>query len=836
MNSFNMQTIDLSNIFSEADVEEKIILPLFKELGLIRGISDYRLRVPIPMTLGRQKITKEADIIIYKDKKPFVVIEAKKKTEKLDDDVISQLDSYAIWSCAKYGVACNGREFVIRGYLQGNERVYLVKKSLSKLDIDLIKDAFGAKDNQDGDISVRLVADQSESFSTLLKDIHQDIRNIDKLDPTNAFDGWSKLLFMKINEEKWAAAHSGKQRLSYKKFIEEKEAENAANYINQRFKETCNAYPRIFGENSNEEIGLSLNVIEKILERLDGYHINEIPMDVKGKAFEIFLSSTFRGKGLGQFFTPRQVVDFMISIVNININTTLLDPACGTGGFLIKGFQRIKKIVTETPDEVFTSWGTSKQKFIDEHLKESQIFGIDAEPRATKTSKMNMIMWGDGENVVRGNGLDTKDITNTEYPFNDKKVSLILANPPFGNKEKETQILKKYDLYNKYNIEKTECLFIERAINILEPDGELAIVIPDGVLACEPTKCVRQLIRKYAKINAVISLPKHTFTPSGVQTISTSVLYIKKHSKEYLAELENLDNDLELELLQKKYGYDNYNIFMGVAQEVGYEPNGKASRSGRNDLDVIYSEYIQCKQNNFYNNQDIKRLDNNCLVINLSQIKSDERIDARYYWFNILFEKLDFEKVELNKYIEIQTEKIKPKESAPEETFSIVSVTKTHGIILDESDEKKYEVKGADISKAKIVHSGDIAFNPYRINVGSIGIVGEEYDSMLISDAYVVFRVKNGLNPKVLCALLKNELYNLYIDIYGLGSIRTSLSASKLKKIKIPKQLITGNVQSIMDKYDKIDSLKAEIQTIESDMQKDITSILGTHDSFEICD
>ena len=293
MNSFNMQTIDLSNIFSEADVEEKIILPLFKELGLIRGASDYRLRVPVPMKLGRQKITKEADIIIYKDKKPFVVIEAKKKTEKLDDDVITQLDSYAIWSCAKYGVACNGREFVIRGYLQGNERVYLVKKSLSKLDMDLIKDAFGAKDDRDGDISVRLVADQSESFSTLLKDIHQDIRNIDKLDPTNAFDGWSKLLFMKINEEKWAAAHSGKQRLSYKKFIEEKEAENAANYINQRFKETCNAYPRIFGENSNEEIGLSLNVIEKILERLDGYHINEIPMDVKGKAFEIFLSSIF---------------------------------------------------------------------------------------------------------------------------------------------------------------------------------------------------------------------------------------------------------------------------------------------------------------------------------------------------------------------------------------------------------------------------------------------------------------------------------------------------------------------------------------------------------------
>ena len=73
---------------------------------------------------------------------------------------------------------------------------------------------------------------------------------------------------------------------------------------------------------------------------------------------------------------------------------------------------------------------------------------------------------------------------------------------------------------------------------------------------------------------------------------------------------------------------------------------------------------------------------------------------------------------------------------------------------------------------------------------------------------------------------VKNELYNLYIDIYGLGSIRTSLSASKLKKIKIPKKLITGNVECIMTKYDKIDKLKAEIQSIELDMQNDISDIL----------
>ena len=119
-----------------------------------------------------------------------------------------------------------------------------------------------------------------------------------------------------------------------------------------------------------------------------------------------------------------------------------------------------------------------------------------------------------------------------------------------------------------------------------------------------------------------------------------------------------------------------------------------------------------------------------------------------------------------------------------------------------------------------------MAFNPYRVNVGSIGIVGKEYDGFLISPAYVVFKTKNGLDAKVLCALFKNEFYNLYIDILGLSSIRTSLSATKLKKILIPKSMVDGDTSDILSNYEKIDELNTKIAEQNRIMQNIISEML----------
>ncbi len=816
---------------SEAEIENKYIIPLLKKISLITSDDMYKMRVPVKIVAGREVKKKEADIVLYnKKKKPFVVVEAKNSDEAIDDEAIGQLDSYCFGLCCPYGIACNGKIFVVRVYLAGNERRYLVKTTVDKIKKDHVSFILEEKKiEKESEISASLISDQSNNFSSLLKEIHQIIRDTDKLGPTEAFDGWSRLLFMKIYEEQWTKDNNDVVRFNYKKFKEEMEVKRGEQFIKSTFETTCRQYPNIF--KSNEEIGLSIEVIDKILKKLDGYKIQEIPIDVKGKAYETFLSSTFRGKGLGQFFTPRQVVDFMVNWVNISVNTKMLDPACGTGGFLIKTFQRMREIVNNMPDSSLRSYNTSREDLLHD-IKTMQIFGIDGEPRATKTAKMNMIMWGDGENVVRGNGLDNKDKTGTDYPFKKGEINLILANPPFGSKETEKEILNLYDLYTETRpkIQKTECLFIERAIDTLSPEGELCIVIPDSILGSASMKKVRKLITDNSRIVGVISLPQHTFTPSGVQTINSSILYIRKYKEQYFEELSNSPTDRDEETINQiklKYGYLDYPIFMGIAKEIGYEPNGKPTKNHKNDLDNILKDYFQAEQSHFFPQENFHKISDISFTIRLSSI--NDRLDSRYHWFMNILQEQKFEKVPLGQYISIKTNKFDPRKFTEEE-YSIISVTNRYGVILDEDDPKKFEVKGADFTQSYYkVEANDIVYNPYRINVGSIGIVGKDFDGYLVSPAYVVFETENGLDNKVLTALFKHPFYKLYIDVLATGSIRNNFGSNYLTRILIPKAIVDGDTTAILKEYNSINKLQDKIRKKKEELVKEVETLIDEY-------
>lgn len=812
---------------AEAEVENKYIIPLLKKYSLITSDDTYKMRVAVKIHAGKWKGTKEADIVLLNSKKkPFVVVEAKNSNEPLDDDAIGQLDSYCFGLECPYGIACNGKDFVVRVYLAGNERRYLVKTTIDKLKQDQLSTILEEKViKNESEISASIISEQSENYSTLLKEIHQIIRDTDKLDPTAAFDGWSKLLFMKVAEEQWTKEHEGQERFNYAAFKESKRMEKEDLLVKSTFEYTCNKYPNIFDK--DEKIGLSLDVIGKILEKFDGYKIQEIPIDVKGKAFETFLSATFRGKGLGQYFTPRQVVDFMVNWVDITLNTKMLDPACGSGGFLIKTFQKMREKVIAAPETYLKSYNTTREKLL-EDIKTGQIFGVDGEPRATKTAKMNMVMWGDGENVVRGNGLDNKNKEDGKpYPFNNIDINLILANPPFGSKETEKEVYNKYSLGKVATTRKTECLFVERAIRTLAPEGELCIVLPDAILASKTMESVREIVTNNAQIVGVVSLPQHTFTPCGVQTINSSILFVRKYRKEFFDELDTspTPNDKAyLSQLIKKYGYNDYPIFMGVAKEIGYEPNGKPTRSKKNDLKQILADYQDAKSVGFYASEDYHKISENSFTLRYS--KTCSRLDSRYHWFMKVLEEKEFEKVPLEKYITIKSKKIDPKET-PDDTFSIISVTNRYGVILNEDDLKKFEVKGSEFSQPyKVANTDDIVFNPYRINVGSIGIVEKEYNGYLVSPAYVVFQTKNGLDKMALTALFKHPFYRLYIDVLATGSIRNNFGPTYLKNILIPKELIGGDIDAILKNYEKINELNASIRKQKESMIENVGKFL----------
>lgn len=797
---------DLSSIRSESDVEVKVVLPILNIIGYEN--NDVIMRCPVTFNQGRQTVTKEADMVLKRNGKNYVVIENKNPDEKIDDDVVAQLDSYAFGLSCKYGVICNGKTIIIRNYLDGNQKEEIYRSSIPEIDIETIFALIG-KEEKLFDIAINKVMEhavqkQAKDFSTTLKRIHKNIRDTDKLDPTGAFDGWSKLLFMKIYEEKWTEK-TGIIRFDYKTFISQKKLGKAESFINDTFMETKKAFPKIF-EDENEPIGLSIDAIEKILEELDGQKLLDIPYDVKGQAFEIFLSSTFRGKGLGQFFTPRPVVNMMVNLVNPNINERFLDPACGTGGFLIRVYNDIVKKINNLSKSELNSMHKTKEELIEE-IKENNFYGIDAEPRAAKTAKMNMIMWGDGENVYRGNGLDNKAKNGEKYPFGKEDISLILANPPFGSTEKDKNILSNYSLYMDHKITKTECLFVERAINSLKDGGKLAIVLPDAILGSQSLLGVRELIKKKTKIKAIISLPNHTFSISGVQTINSSVVYLEKKSK----------SDVNT---------SDYPIFMAVAQNIGYDPTGRPTvkHNQKTDLDLIIGSYKDYLDGKFEIDNDYFEIDKNSFILN--SILLQDRIDSRYYWFNHELEKKKFERVRLSDYVTVLNEKIDPTVT-PEDSFDILTVSNKLGIFLDEEDPKKCNVPGEEFTqKYKVVHEGDIAYNPYRINVGSIGIVEKDYEGKLVSNAYVVFRTTNDLDSRVLLSLFKHPFYKLYIDVLATGSIRNNFSDKNLKEIYIPKELIKSSSETLKTKFSKIDELNKKIDLARKELEEEVSPFI----------
>lgn len=798
---------DLSSIRSESDVEIKVVLPILNSIGYEN--NDVIMRCPVTFNQGRQIITKEADMVLKKNGRNYIVIENKNPYEKIDDDVVAQLDSYAFGLSCKYGVICNGKNLIIRNYLDGNQKEEIYRSSIPELDFETLFVLIGKEDKL-YDLAVNKIMEhsvqkQAKDFSTTLKRIHKNIRDTDKLDPTGAFDGWSKLLFMKIYEEKWTEK-TGIVRFDYKTFVEQKKLDKAESFINDTFMETKKAFPKIF-EDINEPIGLSIDAIEKILEELDGQKLLDIPYDVKGQAFEIFLSSTFRGKGLGQFFTPRPVVNMMVNLVNPSINERFLDPACGTGGFLIRVYNDIVKKINNLTKSELNIMHKTKEELI-EQIKENNFFGIDAEPRAAKTAKMNMIMWGDGENVYRGNGLDNWAKNGEKYPFGKEDISLILANPPFGATEKDKNTLSNYSLYMENKITKTECLFVERAINSLSDGGRLAIVLPDAILGSQSLIAVRNLIKEKTLIKAIVSLPNHTFSVSGVQTINSSVVYLEKKPK-------------------SNRNHVNYPIFMAVAQNIGYDPTGRPTvkNNQKTDLDLIVDSYNKYLNGKFDIDKDYFEIDTNSFVLNSSLL--EDRIDSRYYWFNHELEKKKFKRVPLSDYVDVLNEKIDPTQY-PDERFDILTVSNKYGIILDEEDSKKCNVPGEEFTqKYKVVHEGDIAYNPYRINVGSIGIVDKEYEGKLVSNAYVVFRTKNNLDSRVLLSLFKHPFYKLYIDVLATGSIRNNFSDKNLKDIYIPEKLIFSTSESLKSKFIQIDELNKKIEQSKKELQDEVTPFIN---------
>jgi len=542
-----------------------------------------------------------ADIIVYKNaidkknrKNAVIIVECKADNITIQPEDYFQGANYAAMSGADFFVTTNLKETKIFKVVKGE-----IPKRLDEVvnipDAKIIND-----EKKINELLKQTKAFTRDEFSKLLFKCHNIIRNNDKLSPEAAFDEISKILFIKIRYER---SNSENQIFSKEAFKTDK-----ASYEKYKPKDGKDFYQFLFEQTKedfkeddlfepNEIIRIRENSFEAIVEELEIYNLSTTSDDVKGIAFEQFLGKTFRGE-LGQFFTPRTIVDFIVEILDPQEGEIICDPCCGSGGFLIKAFEYVRtkieneihlakeKIKADFFDEKFDKLSQEKQEIINEKVNDlfaklnaeleinnpksrirtlsyDCIFGTDANPRMSRTAKMNMIMHGDGHGGVHHND----GLLNVNGIF-ENRFDIILTNPPFGSRvekslkiteaDKYTDIdrIKKYqkrygnayddalkqvndnigkpllDLYETGSMSSlTEVLFIERCLNLLKPGGRMGIVLPEGVLNNTNLQKIRDFVESKAKILLITSIPQDVFIASGA-TVKPSLLFFKKFTHE----------------------------------------------------------------------------------------------------------------------------------------------------------------------------------------------------------------------------------------------------------------------------------------------------------------
>lgn len=584
----------------EEEVRQKYICRLVNNYGFTIEQMTQELQVN---NSQRGQGMARADIVVWKNaedkqnsKSPIIIVECKAESVTIHEEDYFQGYNYASWAGADFFVTTNLKETRIFRVIKGE-----IPKRLEEI-TDIPNATQAGNPKEIDKLLKQTKAFSRDEFSRLLFKCHNIIRNNDKLSPEAAFDEISKILFIKIRYER---ENEAGQIFSYDRFVENRKnydklnkemgVSDAKPFYQNLFERTKQQFANDHLFDDNAKIEIRENSFEQIVKELEIYNLSTTSDDVKGIAFEQFLGKTFRGE-LGQFFTPRTIVDFMVSVLDPQEGEYICDPCCGSGGFLIRAFEYVRENIEK---DIERQKDSIKQKYFDDEYESLSdegktnvdtivnsafdkmnaeldinnakgrlrslsfdcIYGTDANPRMARTSKMNMIMHGDGHGGVHHHD----GLLNVNGIF-ENRFDVILTNPPFGARvEKDLKIsetdkftdeakiaeyVKRYgdaykdalkqvndnvgkSLLSLYKIDNglTEVLFIERCLNLLKPGGRMGIVLPEGVLNNSNLQKVREFVESKAKILLIVSIPQDVFMASGA-TVKPSLLFFKKFNEE----------------------------------------------------------------------------------------------------------------------------------------------------------------------------------------------------------------------------------------------------------------------------------------------------------------
>ena len=571
------------------DPEEQVEAVSFLKLVLVYNYPVRRIKLFEKVTMGSSK--KEADIIVYEDDlcfNPSIIVECKKQ------DVSEAEFLQAIEQAASYAYALSGTiKYIWTTSGIKDSFLQIDKERQTRIQIPNIP-LFGKlvpkytyvkggrmRNEEPGNDAIKqqffdLEQVPESELTNRFKKAHQSLWAGGELNPSDAFDELDKLIFCKIWDERKPRKNG--EPYAFQIFDIEK-PKNATqkdiDAIEQQI--TTELAERIFalyeeGRSKDKEvfkdnIRLTPQRIRTVVSYLQGANLSKTDLDSKGKAFETFMGSYFRGD-FGQYFTPRNIVKFIVDVLPITNDSKVLDTSCGSGGFLLYALDKVRQqaglYYDEGTVEHFTHWHDFASK---------NLYGIEINEQIARTAKMNMIIHDDGHtNVISSDGLLRDDVImerTDNKGFEYGTFDVIITNPPFGSTVKQTEkaYLHQYSFGNKdvdwldtkntavkeRDSQSTEVLFIEQDKNFLKEGGFLAIVIPDGILTNSSLQYVRDNIEEWFRIVAVISMPQDAFKANGAG-VKSSVLILRKWTNEQSQKII----DIKLNLQERIKNEANY--------------------------------------------------------------------------------------------------------------------------------------------------------------------------------------------------------------------------------------------------------------------------------------
>ena len=543
--------------YSFKDPEERVRAAAYVQLVEDYGYAPKRIAIEREVQMGVAK--KSADIIVFGDDAhtaPYIIVECKKE-EASDAEYNLGVDegfSYAVALNAAYlWVTSN----ILNSYYDIARFASLERDKNQIADIPrygataLKKARFykgGVDENGDKAFEIQEIS-QSE-LTRRFKQAHDALWAGGKRVQSEAFDELNKLIFCKIWDEKKKRRPG--DSYNFQVFADETDGIATAARIKAIYAEGKERDPEVF----KDDIGLTPQELKRVVGYLASIHLEKTDLDSKGRAFEEFLKDDiFRGKA-GQFFTPRNVVEFVVSVLPIDNEDLVIDPSCGSSGFLLYVLDKIRKQASEWHDIVKEE---SKHYQFWHKFAQKNLFGIEISNKISRVAKMNMIIHDDGHtNVVSFDGLEPiekirlhaqNNGSESFRSFSLNTFDYIVTNPPFGSviKAEGKSYIGDYDLGKKNfdwiearltdfpfdakrDSQKSEILFIEQCHKFLKPDGFLAIVLPDGILTNSSLQYVRDWIEEHFRIVAVVSLPQTAFTHTGAG-VKSSVLFARKYDE-----------------------------------------------------------------------------------------------------------------------------------------------------------------------------------------------------------------------------------------------------------------------------------------------------------------